>query len=70
VQLGSSESHQLPPECRGEHGIPVGHHGLRNPVEANDLAEKRLGHGLCTVGVSQWNKMAVFAKSVNHSENH
>ena len=39
-------------------------------MEANDLAEKCLGHGLYTVGVSQWNKMAIFSKSVNHCKNH
>jgi hypothetical protein len=31
-------------------------------VYANDIGEERLGHRLFTIGVSQWDKMAVFAK--------
>jgi hypothetical protein len=39
VQLGTHQAHQLLPERRGVHGIPIGHHGLRHPVEAVNVGK-------------------------------
>jgi hypothetical protein len=44
VEFGAHQSHELPPKFGGEHGVKVGHHGLWNIVQANDLGEETLGH--------------------------
>ena len=51
VQLGAREPHELAPERRGEDGVAVRDHGLRNTMEANNLGEEHLGHRLCRVRV-------------------
>jgi hypothetical protein len=68
VQLCAHEVHELAPECRCEHRVAIGHDGLRNAVEMNDVGEECLRHELSGVRVRQRDEVAVHAEVVDDGE--
>jgi hypothetical protein len=51
-----------------EHRDAIGHDGLRNAVETNDVGEECLRHGLGGVRVRQWDEVAVLVEAVDDRE--
>jgi hypothetical protein len=70
VQLGAHQSHQLAPKQRGEHRVALGDNGLRHAVQAHDVNEERLGHGVDGVWMRQGDEVTIFAEAVNDGEDH
>jgi len=68
VQLGAHESHELTPKDGREHRVPVGDDGLRHPVEADDVGEEGLGHGLGGIRMAECDEVAVLAEAVDDGE--
>ena len=68
VELGASEAHELLPQDGSEHQVLIQDDGLRDTVQAHDVGEERLHHGLSRVGMRQWNKMAVLTVTVDNGE--
>ncbi|EMS62652.1 hypothetical protein TRIUR3_17372 [Triticum urartu] len=44
TSLGPGEAHKLPPKSRGEDGVAVRDHGLRDAMEMHNLSEEHLRH--------------------------
>lgn len=68
MQLRAHQAHQLAPERGREDRIAIGHHRLRNTVEADDVGEERLGDELHRVGVHQQYEVAVLPEPIHHGE--
>jgi hypothetical protein len=65
MQLDASQSHELLPEQRCKHWVPIRNDGLRNAMQSDDLSVEGLGHRLCGVRVAQWYEMALLAEAIH-----
>jgi hypothetical protein len=70
VSLCAHESHELTPERRSEHRVAVEHHGLWHAMEAHNVGEEGLRHGLDGVRVGEGDEVAVLAEAVDDEEDH